>query len=73
VMLTKGRNAAQGPRMMTWAGAGILRALRGGIPRSFGLIGDAVARESNAFSFLQICGMREAMFQPGAQRLAVID
>jgi 3',5'-cyclic AMP phosphodiesterase CpdA len=39
---------------MTWAGTGILWTLSGGIPRSSGLIGEAKAQESKAFSFLQI-------------------
>jgi 3',5'-cyclic AMP phosphodiesterase CpdA len=39
---------------MTWAGTGILWTLAGGIPRSTGLIGEAKAEESKAFSFLQL-------------------
>src|SRR4249919_2401476 len=39
---------------MVWAGTGILWALSGGVPKSLGLIGDALAAEASAFTFLQI-------------------
>ena len=39
---------------MVWAGTGILWALSGGVPKSVGLIGNALAAEASAFTFLQI-------------------
>ena len=39
---------------MVWAGTGILWTLSGGVPKSLGLIGDALAAEASAFTFLQI-------------------
>ena len=39
---------------MVWAGTGILWALSGGVPKSLGLVGDALAAEASAFTFLQI-------------------
>src|ERR1700736_5229758 len=39
---------------MVWAGTGVLWAVSGGVPHSVGLIGDAVAAESTAFTFLQM-------------------
>ena len=39
---------------MVWAGTGILWTLSGGVPKSFGLLGDALAAEASAFTFLQI-------------------
>jgi len=39
---------------MIWAGTGVLWTLSGGIPKSLGLLGEAHAAESSAFSFLQI-------------------
>jgi 3',5'-cyclic AMP phosphodiesterase CpdA len=39
---------------MVWAGTGILWTLSGGVPKSLGLIGDALAAEASAFAFLQI-------------------
>jgi len=39
---------------MVWAGTGVLWTLSGGVPKSLGLIGDALAAEPSAFTFLQI-------------------
>src|SRR4029077_21212810 len=39
---------------MVWAGTGILWALSGGVPKSVGLIGNTLAAEASAFTFLQI-------------------
>ena len=39
---------------MVWAGTGILWTLSGGIPKSLGLLSDALAGEASAFTFLQI-------------------
>src|SRR6476660_7249574 len=45
------RNALQ---CMVWAGTGILWTLSGGVPKSLGLLGDALAAVPTVFSFLQI-------------------
>jgi hypothetical protein len=39
---------------MIWAGTGVLWTLSGGVPKSLGLLGDALAAESAGFTFLQI-------------------
>src|SRR6476620_10276646 len=39
---------------MVWAGTGILWTLSGGVPKSLGLIGEALAAEASVFTFLQI-------------------
>jgi 3',5'-cyclic AMP phosphodiesterase CpdA len=39
---------------MTWAGTGVLWTTVGGVPRSAGIIGEAVAAESTGLTFLQI-------------------
>ena len=39
---------------MVWAGTGILWTLSGGVPKSLGLLGDALAAVPPGFSFLQI-------------------
>jgi Calcineurin-like phosphoesterase len=39
---------------MTWAGTGLLWTLSGGIPRTAGLIGEAKAQDTKAFTFLQL-------------------
>jgi 3',5'-cyclic AMP phosphodiesterase CpdA len=39
---------------MTWAGTGLLWTLTGGVPRSLGLIDEAVAAEATGLTFLQI-------------------
>ena len=39
---------------MVWAGTGILWTLSGGVPKSLGLLSDALAAEASAFTFLQI-------------------
>ena len=43
-------------KCMAWAGTGVLWSVSGGVPRSLGLIGDAVAADPQAsgFTFLQI-------------------
>ncbi len=39
---------------MTWAGTGVLWSVAGGVPRSFGLIDQALAKEAPGLTFLQI-------------------
>jgi len=39
---------------MSWAGAGVLWTVSGGIPRTVGLIGEASAAEAGALNFVQI-------------------
>ncbi|HVX92104.1 MAG TPA: metallophosphoesterase [Xanthobacteraceae bacterium] len=39
---------------MTWAGTGVLWTIAGGVPRSMGIIDDAVAAEPSGLTFLQI-------------------
>jgi len=39
---------------MTWAGTGVLWTISGGVPRSLGIIDEAMAAETNKLSFLQI-------------------
>jgi hypothetical protein len=39
---------------MLWTGTGVLWALSGDVPKSVGLLGDALAAEAPSFSFLQI-------------------
>jgi 3',5'-cyclic AMP phosphodiesterase CpdA len=39
---------------MTWAGTGVLWTVAGGLPRSMGIMGEAVAAEPSGLTFLQI-------------------
>ena len=39
---------------MTWAGTGVLWTIAGGMPRSMGIIGEAMAAEPSGLTFLQI-------------------
>src|ERR1700728_5195758 len=39
---------------MTWAGTGVLWTVTGGVPRSLGLVGSALAQEPGGLTFLQI-------------------
>src|SRR5213593_2524586 len=39
---------------MTWAGTGVLWTVSGGVPRSLGLVGPALAAEPAGLTFLQI-------------------
>src|SRR4051794_13292328 len=39
---------------MTWAGTGVLWTIAGGVPRSVGILGDAMAAAPAALNFLQI-------------------
>src|SRR4029079_7121899 len=39
---------------MMWAGTGVLWTLSGGVPKSLGLLGDALAAEASAFTFAHI-------------------
>ncbi|HYS49740.1 MAG TPA: metallophosphoesterase [Xanthobacteraceae bacterium] len=41
-------------RCMTWAGAGVLWTISGGVPRSLGIIGEARAQAPGGLTFLQI-------------------
>ena len=41
-------------RCMTWAGAGVLWTISGGVPRSLGIIGEAQAQPAGGLTFLQI-------------------
>ncbi|MBV8506134.1 MAG: metallophosphoesterase, partial [Alphaproteobacteria bacterium] len=43
-------------KCMAWAGTGVLWSVSGGVPRSLGLVGEAIAAEPQAsgFTFLQI-------------------
>jgi len=53
-------NDADGPNRrkvlecMTWAGTGLLWTVSGGVPRSLGLVDQAVAAEAPGFTFMQI-------------------
>jgi 3',5'-cyclic AMP phosphodiesterase CpdA len=39
---------------MTWAGTGILWTIAGGVPKSLGLVGEALAEEASSLTFMQI-------------------
>jgi 3',5'-cyclic AMP phosphodiesterase CpdA len=39
---------------MTWAGTGVLWTVSGGVPRSLGIVGEAIAEPAGGFTFLQI-------------------
>ena len=41
-------------KCMTWAGAGVLWTVAGGVPRSLGIIGEAQAQTAGGLTFLQI-------------------
>ncbi|MBV9863104.1 MAG: metallophosphoesterase [Alphaproteobacteria bacterium] len=41
-------------KCMAWAGSGILWSVAGGVPRGFGLGGEALAAPADAFTFVQI-------------------
>jgi 3',5'-cyclic AMP phosphodiesterase CpdA len=41
-------------KCMTWAGAGVLWTIGGGVPRSLGIIGEAQAQSGGGLTFLQI-------------------
>jgi hypothetical protein len=39
---------------MTWAGTGVLWTISGGVPRSLGIIDEAMAQDAGGLTFLQI-------------------
>ena len=39
---------------MTWAGAGVLWTVAGGVPRSLGIVGEAMAADAGSVTFVQI-------------------
>jgi 3',5'-cyclic AMP phosphodiesterase CpdA len=39
---------------MTWAGTGVLWTISGGVPRSLGIVGEAIAQDAAGLTFLQI-------------------
>src|SRR6202521_2048480 len=49
-----GVNRRKALECMTWAGTGILWAIAGGVPRSLGIVGEAVAQSADGLTFLQI-------------------
>src|SRR5215468_8338500 len=59
-MTTQDEGSSQGPsrrkvlECMTWAGTGVLWTVAGGVPKSLGIIDQAVAQQSKGFTFLQI-------------------
>ena len=50
----RGPNRRKILECMTWAGTGVLWTITGGVPRSLGIIDQALAAESGKLSFLQI-------------------
>ena len=49
-----GVNRRHALECMVWAGTGVLWTLSGGVPKSAGLVGEALAAEPKGFTFLQI-------------------
>jgi 3',5'-cyclic AMP phosphodiesterase CpdA len=49
-----GASRRQVLKCMTWAGAGVLWTIGGGVPRSLGIIGEAQAANAGGLTFLQI-------------------
>src|ERR1700742_649537 len=49
-----GINRRQVLECMTWAGTGVLWTISGGVPRSLGLVGSAMAAVPDRMTFLQI-------------------
>ena len=50
----QGPNRRKVLECMTWAGTGLLWTVSGGVPRSLGLVDQAMAQESKGLTFLQI-------------------
>lgn len=50
----EGVNRRHALECMVWAGTGVLWTLSGGVPKSAGLVGEALAAEPKGFTFLQI-------------------
>jgi 3',5'-cyclic AMP phosphodiesterase CpdA len=50
----KGLNRRKVLECMTWAGAGVLWTVTGGVPRSLGIVGEAMAAETGGVTFMQI-------------------
>jgi 3',5'-cyclic AMP phosphodiesterase CpdA len=50
----EGASRRQVLKCMTWAGAGVLWTIGGGVPRSLGIIGEAQAASAGGLTFLQI-------------------
>src|SRR5271166_2233513 len=53
---------------MTWAGTGVLWTLSGGIPRSLGIIDEAVAADATGLTFLQISDSHIGFDKPANPR-----
>src|SRR2546423_923189 len=51
---TTGPNRRKVLECMTWAGTGVLWTIAGGVPRSLGIIDQAMAAEASKLTFLQI-------------------
>jgi 3',5'-cyclic AMP phosphodiesterase CpdA len=50
----KGLNRRKVLECMTWAGAGVLWTVSGGVPRSLGIVGEAMAAGAGGVTFMQI-------------------
>jgi len=50
----KGLNRRKVLECMTWAGAGVLWTVTGGVPRSLGIVGEAMAAGAGSVTFMQI-------------------
>ena len=50
----KGFNRRKVLECMTWAGAGVLWTVTGGVPRSLGIVGEAMAAGAGNVTFMQI-------------------
>src|SRR4029077_17066767 len=49
---------------MTWAGTGVLWTISGGVPRSLGLVGSALAAEPAGMTFLPISDSHVGLDKP---------
>jgi 3',5'-cyclic AMP phosphodiesterase CpdA len=50
----RGPNRRSVLKCMIWAGTGVLWTVEGGVPKSLGLVGEALAKDAGSLSFLQI-------------------
>jgi hypothetical protein len=55
---------------MIWAGTGVLWTLSGGVPKSLGLLGDALAAEASGFTFAHISDSHIGFNRPIRMRSA---
>jgi 3',5'-cyclic AMP phosphodiesterase CpdA len=67
---TEGHSRRKVLECMTWAGTGVLWTIAGGVPYSLGMIGQAMAKDTGALTFMQISNSHMGFHKPANRNVA---